>query len=137
MHEPEVITEATERIKTILDAKYEKADLREVAEEATHLNKEEQNKLHQLLTKYEDLFDGSLGKWKMDAYDVELRPDATPYHLRHIRFHKSTLPHLKWKWTGWSRQECFDRSTTPSGLPQHSSSPRRMVQSDLYLISGN
>ena len=42
VHEPEVITEATERIKTILYAKYEKADLREVAEEATPLNKEEQ-----------------------------------------------------------------------------------------------
>jgi hypothetical protein len=26
------------------------------------------------------LFDGSLGKWNMGAYDIELRPDVMPYH---------------------------------------------------------
>ena len=29
-----------------------------------------------------DLFDGTLGKWNMGAYDIELRPEATPYHAR-------------------------------------------------------
>ena len=45
IHEPEVITEATERIKMILDAKYEKANLEEIAREVTHLSRPEQNKL--------------------------------------------------------------------------------------------
>ena len=51
IHKPEVITEATERIKTILDAKYEKADLEEIAREVTHLSRPEQNKLLDLLSK--------------------------------------------------------------------------------------
>ena len=68
--------------KAILDAKYEKADLAEVARSATHLSEMEQEELHRFLTKYEDLFDGSLGKWNMGAYDIELRPDVTPYHAR-------------------------------------------------------
>ena len=82
VHKPEAISEATQRIKTILDAKYEKANLQEVAAAATHLSTAEQHKLHSLLNKYEDLFDGSLGKWKMDAYEIELHPNATPYHAR-------------------------------------------------------
>ena len=82
VHEPEAITSATEHIKTILDAKYEKADLQEIARDAKHLSASEQAKLHALLTKYQDLFDGSLGKWKMDAYEIELLPDAKPYHAR-------------------------------------------------------
>jgi hypothetical protein len=56
-----------DRVKAILDAKYEKADLDEVAQSATHLSKTECKELHQFLNKYEDLFDGSLGKWNMGA----------------------------------------------------------------------
>ena len=82
VHEPEAITEATQRIKTILDAKYEKANLKEVAASANHLSSLEQDKLYHLLKKYKDLFDGSLGKWKMDAYEIELHPNATPYHAK-------------------------------------------------------
>ena len=62
VHEPEAISEATQCIKSILDAKYEKDNLQEVAATATHLSTAEQHKLHSLLNKYEDLFDGSLGK---------------------------------------------------------------------------
>ena len=76
------VDEQMERLKGILDAKYEKADLLKVAEGQSQLSSEEQGKLHELLTKYSDLFDGTLGKWKMEDYDVELRPDATPYHAR-------------------------------------------------------
>jgi hypothetical protein len=82
MHDPDAVAKATDHAKAILDAKYEKADLAEVARSATHLSKTEQEELHQFLTKYEDLFDGSLGKWNMGAYDIELRPDVTPYHAR-------------------------------------------------------
>jgi len=37
--DPEHVTEATERIKQILDAKYEQADPAQVAQAATHLNR--------------------------------------------------------------------------------------------------
>jgi len=40
------------------------------------------------------LFDGSLGTWTGDDYDIELRSDATPYHARAFpipRVHEQTL----------------------------------------------
>jgi len=76
------IDEATDRIKKILDAKYEKADLEEIAKQQTHLDETEQEQLKALLTKFEDLFDGTLGKWEDSAYNIELKPDAKPYHAR-------------------------------------------------------
>jgi len=63
--EPEAVHEAAERLKDILDAKYEKADLDQVVEENTHLSHNQKHKLHHLLTKFNDLFDGTLGKWNM------------------------------------------------------------------------
>ena len=50
-----------EKMHDILAAKYAPADLKQVVKDCEHLNLEEQNKLHTLLTKYEDLFDGTLG----------------------------------------------------------------------------
>ena len=46
------IEDATERIKQILDAKYEKADIREIAEACTHLTSKEQQKLEAVLRKH-------------------------------------------------------------------------------------
>jgi len=72
--------DAIERIKRILDAKYEPADLLAVSKEAVHLDSDEQNKLHQLLVKYDTLFDGTLGHWTDIEYGIDLKPDVTPYH---------------------------------------------------------
>jgi hypothetical protein len=74
--------DALERIKSILDAKYEKANLYEVAEEAVHLEEDEHRKLQDLLEKYKSLFDGTLGHWNDVECKVELKPDAQPYHAR-------------------------------------------------------
>ena len=82
IQDPEAIMDASSRLKGILDAKYEKADLHEVAESATHLSDDERQRLQSTLEEYTDLFDGTLGKWNMGAYNIELRPDATPYHAR-------------------------------------------------------
>jgi predicted aspartyl protease len=41
IHEPDSIADATERVKKILDAKYEKANLHEVAQDAEHLSETE------------------------------------------------------------------------------------------------
>ena len=35
-----------------------------------------------LLRKHETLFDGKLGEWKGDPVDIELKPDAKPYHTK-------------------------------------------------------
>ena len=77
-----LIENETNRIKKILDAKYEPADLEEVAEQALHLSKEEQQQLYQLLNKYKDLFDGTLGIWKNEMLSIKLKPGVEPYHAR-------------------------------------------------------
>jgi hypothetical protein len=65
IHYTDSVAEATDHVKAILDAKYEKADLAKVAQSATHLSEMEQQELHRFLCNYEDLLDGSLGKWNM------------------------------------------------------------------------
>ena len=88
------ISDATERIKTILDAKYEAADLEKVCTAQDQLNLGQQQKLLTLLNKYADLFDGTLGKWNHDPIELELKPDAQPYHARPYpipRCHADTL----------------------------------------------
>ncbi len=57
--------DATKHVTRVLDAKYQKADLQSiVSNNCKHLSANQQNKLLQLLTKYESLFDGTLGDWK-------------------------------------------------------------------------
>ena len=47
-----------------------------------HLNADQKLQLEKLLTKYESLFDGSLGHWRAKSVDIELKPDAKPFHAR-------------------------------------------------------
>ena len=61
-HKPRSMHEATQQVVHILDAKYEKADLQSVVNtNCTHLSLQDQNKLLELLTEFEKLFDGTLG----------------------------------------------------------------------------
>ena len=53
--ESKAAKEATNRVTQIFDAHYEKA---------SHLSKNKQNKIINLLKKYEELFDGTLGDMK-------------------------------------------------------------------------
>ena len=88
------ITEATDRIKDILDAKCEAADLEKVCSQQNHLTEDKQQRLLTLLDKCKDLFDGTLGKWNHEPIDLELKPDAKPYHARPYpvpRCHAETL----------------------------------------------
>ena len=94
IREPNSTDSATSRLKKILDAKYEKADLRAVADACTHLEPEQREALFNLLTKHNQLFDGTLGKWKEEDYSIELKPDAKPYHARAFpipKVHEGTL----------------------------------------------
>ena len=67
-------------MKSILDAKYSKADIKIIAESSTRLDIQERNELYTLLNKYECLFDGNLGTWHGKPCDIKLKPDAEPYH---------------------------------------------------------
>eukprot|EP00957_Ditylum_brightwellii_P063155 4793878-Ditylum_brightwellii.AAC.1 len=74
---------AGDRYKTVLKAKYEKADLRkEVEDYCPQLNSSQRKQLTKLLTKFEKLFDGTLGTWKNSKYDIELKLGATPYNKK-------------------------------------------------------
>ncbi len=63
--EPQSTQEATKCVTRILDVKYQKADLQSIVKDkCKHLSTNQQKKLLQLLTKYESLYDGTLGDWK-------------------------------------------------------------------------
>ena len=50
---------------------------------ATQVTKEQQQKLLKLLQKYEDLFDGTLGKWNTEPVEIELVEGAKPVSSRY------------------------------------------------------
>ena len=78
--DPANLIAESDRMSTILDAKYSKADLDEVANTTPHLSKSEKKLLKQLLKNYESLFDGTVGTWNMDRHKIELKEGAKPYH---------------------------------------------------------
>ena len=81
-HEPISTELATQRAVKILDANYTKADLQTVVTNCKQLNSVEQNKLLELLKKFEQLFDGTLGNWRTKPVSFQLKDGATPYHGR-------------------------------------------------------
>ena len=95
IRDSDTIDEATERLKSILDAKYEAADLEEIAANSEHLTEDEQMKLRNLLTKHASLFDGTLGNWQGEELEVELKDDAKPYHAKAFPIPKVHMETLK------------------------------------------
>ena len=79
-HEPISTELATQHAVKILDANYTKADLQAVVTNCTQLNSVEQNKLLELLKKFEPLFDGTLGNWRTKPISFQLKDGVTPYH---------------------------------------------------------
>ena len=66
--------EATNRTVTILDAKYEKANLPQVVNEnCKHLTMFQWNGLLKLLIKFEERFDETLGDWKTELIKFQLK----------------------------------------------------------------
>jgi hypothetical protein len=67
----------------ILGAKYEKADLPAIIREScSHLTASNREKLLSVLLKYELLFDGTLGDWKLPPVSFELKEGMKTYHGR-------------------------------------------------------
>ena len=93
VHELHSMQEVTERVVNILDTKYEKADFQSViSTNCSHLSLQDQNKLLELLTEFEELFDGTLGDWK-DPVSFELKEGAKPYHGRSYPVPKANKEH--------------------------------------------
>ena len=94
VQDPQAVEDRATRVKEILDAKYEPANLEECSKANSELNPEQQRKLLHLLNKHAPLFDGTLGTWKGSMVDLQLKPDAEPYHARPYpipRVHMDTL----------------------------------------------
>ena len=60
---------STEPIKEILDAKCKAADLDQVCASQEHLSLTQRQQLKQLLNKCAELFDGTLGTWKLEPVE--------------------------------------------------------------------
>ena len=85
----------------ILDAKYVRVDINDVARQQPHLNKEQQEQLQKVLSLHEKLFDGTLGVYPHKKVHIEIDPDAQPVHARpyavpkiHLLTFKKELDHL-------------------------------------------
>jgi hypothetical protein len=92
--EGEATTEMSDRMDRILSAKYEKLNINEYICTCKHLSTIEKCALEKLLLKEETLFDGTLGLWRDEVYDIELKKDAVPYHARAYpvpKAHEDTL----------------------------------------------
>jgi hypothetical protein len=69
----------TKQTVEILDAKYEKADLPAIIKEnRSHLTASNREKLPSALLKFESLFDGTLGDWKLPPVSFELKEGMKP-----------------------------------------------------------
>ena len=55
------IKSAANRIKKILDAKYEKINFKDITTKLKYLNLDEQFFIYRLLKKHENIFDGTIG----------------------------------------------------------------------------
>ena len=93
--EPQSTQDATKHVTRILDANYKRADLQSIVKDkCKHLTADQQKKLLQLLTKYEPLFDGTLGDWKTKPVSFQSKEGVSPYHGRAFpvpKVHKETI----------------------------------------------
>jgi hypothetical protein len=82
------LTTDAERIQNIVESKCCPADLNKIATECHLLNADQQETFHKILRKFAHLFDGTLGKWKTDPVDLELKDkNEKPFMQEHIQSH--------------------------------------------------
>ena len=78
--ESESTQNAAKYVVEILDAKYDKADLPSIVKNnCAHLSTSHHNLLLALLLKSKELFDGTLGDWKLLPVSFELKEGAKQY----------------------------------------------------------
>jgi hypothetical protein len=72
-----------ERIQNIVESKHCAADLNKIATGCNLLSLIQQESLHTLLKKFAHLLDGTLGNWKTDPVDLELKDkNERSYHAK-------------------------------------------------------
>ena len=94
LYKTEAHQEASAHLQKILNVKYALADLDQIVRMCGHLTEDEKHQLHALLSKYKHLFDGTLGTWQKEPYNIECKEGAKPYHTRPFpvpKIHEHTL----------------------------------------------
>jgi hypothetical protein len=82
-NEPQTLTDEYTWTTKILDAEYKPASLDDVIKTCEKLHVEEHHQFKILLQKYEHLFDGTLGEFKVEPISIQLMdPNCTPIHAR-------------------------------------------------------
>ncbi len=99
--EPISTCSATKHVVKILDTKYEKADLSAIIRDnCSHPTASDREKLLSVLLKFESLYDGTLGDWKLLPVSFEQKEGMKPYHGRPYPIphkHKAVLmKEIKW-----------------------------------------
>ena len=92
--EPASAREATEILVKNINSTYAKADLKQVADNATHLNTKERTELLRLIEYLEDLFDFTLVEWDTEPTDLDLNPGSKPFNSKYYqvpRIYKETF----------------------------------------------
>ena len=93
-YKTEALQEASAHLQKILDAKYAPVDLDALVQACRLLTEDKKCQLHALLCKYKHLFDGTLGTWNNEPYNIELMEGAKPYYSRPFpipKIHECTL----------------------------------------------
>ena len=88
------IRSTTKRINKILDAKYEKANLKEITNIFKYLNSNKHLLIYRLLKKHENMFGDTLGNFTGTEYKIELLEGAEQYHVKKLsipKVHEVTL----------------------------------------------
>jgi hypothetical protein len=82
LHKIQQQTDA-ERVQNIVESKYFPADLQKTVSECNLLNTNEKDRLQKLLDKFAHLFDRTLGNWRTDPVELELKnKDEKPYYAK-------------------------------------------------------
>ncbi len=83
--------------------------------QCTHLTDTEKSELGQVSTKYQHLFDGSLGTWKTEPIELEMDPKAKPYHAKPPSSLLSGEETQRWNWQNMLLWGTEGKSTDGNG----------------------
>ena len=82
MEEELFVSDKTDCITKIVDAKYKTATLKELTANLLQLTANQLQQLYNCLNNRAALFDGTLGLWKGKPYKIELRDGVQPHHAK-------------------------------------------------------
>jgi uncharacterized DUF497 family protein len=95
-HEPQHVHAANKRQTRILDANYKVVHLQDIIKCISTIDDIEKKNILGLLRKYENLFDGTLGKFETSEVKLNLKEDANPYDAKAFpvqKNHHDTFKH--------------------------------------------